>query len=130
MKQILGFVLAFAALRLPVQGQLAAAEKQHLFIHVALGTELHGPYSGRLLVFVATGTGAKEVDSSPFQASDAYVAAKEVENWTPGMDVDVDADDVVYRDRSQPPSQATINCRRFWMSGTRTPIRGADRAIC
>jgi len=85
-------LLAFVSLH----AQTAPAEKQHLFIHVAIAPDLPGPYSGRLLVFVTAGKGAKEVDAIPFASSPTYVAAKEVENWKPGTLVDVDADDVVY----------------------------------
>ena len=85
-------LLAFASLH----AQTAPPEKQHLFIHVAIAPDLPGPYSGRLLVFVTAGKGAKEVDASPFANSPTYVAAREVENWKPGTVIDVDADDVVY----------------------------------
>ena len=69
---------------------------QHLFIHVKLGPEFHNPVSGRLLVFVAPGTGHKEVDTNPFSPSEVSVAAKEVPSLKPGGTVDVDADDVVF----------------------------------
>ena len=88
MRSFFLLALAFASL----QAQTAP----HLFIHVGLSSELPGPYSGRLLVFVAAGKGAKEVDASPFMGSSSYVAAKEVVNWKPGTVIDVDADDVVY----------------------------------
>ncbi len=76
--------------------QMAASEKRHLFIHIQLSPEFHDPFSGRLLVFIGMGTGAKEVDSSPFAPTEVYVAAKEVTTWAPGAIVDVDADDVVF----------------------------------
>jgi S-formylglutathione hydrolase FrmB len=79
-----------------LSAQTAPAEKQHLFIHVALAANLPGPYSGRLLVFIAPGKGAKEVEANPFKATPTFIAAKEVENWKPGAVVDVDADDTVY----------------------------------
>jgi S-formylglutathione hydrolase FrmB len=92
MRHFAVLLLAFASLH----AQTAPPEKQHLFIHVALAPDLPGPYSGRLLVFVTAGKGAKEVDASPFASTPTYVAAKEVENWKPGAIVDVDADDTVY----------------------------------
>jgi hypothetical protein len=73
-----------------------AVEKPHLFIHIGLPPEFHSPASGRLLVFIAPGGGAKEVDVSPFAVTRVYVAAKEVPAWTPGTIVDVDADDLVF----------------------------------
>lgn len=87
-------VLLYAAALLP--GQMPVSEKPHLFIHVALGPEVHTPVSGRLLVFVAPGTGATEVETNLFQSNGAYAAAREVDNWTPGTIVDIDADDLVY----------------------------------
>ncbi len=57
------FLLALAL------ASLQAQTAPHLFIHVGLSSELPGPYSGRLLVFVAAGKGAKEVDASPFMGS-------------------------------------------------------------
>ena len=96
MRRIYGLLVASLALCSIVQAQMAAKGRQHLFVHVTLGPELHRSFSGRLLLFVSAGTGAKEVDTNPFQASDSYVAAKEVEDWMPGTVVDVDADDLVY----------------------------------
>ena len=92
MRHFIGLLFASALLC----AQTAPSEKQHLFIHVALAPDLHGPLSGRLLVFIAPGKGAKEVDANPFMSTPTYVAAKEVGNWTPGTVADVDADDTVY----------------------------------
>jgi S-formylglutathione hydrolase FrmB len=86
-------LLLYASLLLRAQ---MAAEKPHLFIHVALPAEARSAASGRLLVFIGPGTGAKEVDTSPFSPTQVYVAAKEVQAWLPGTTVDVDADDVVF----------------------------------
>ena len=96
MRRIWVLLYALAALCSLTPAQMAVTDKPHLFLHVALAPELHGSFSGRLLVFIAPGTGAKEVDSSPFQATGAYATAREVENWTPGTVVDVDADDLAY----------------------------------
>jgi len=92
MRRILVFLCAVALLN----GQFAVNENQHFFVHVTLGSKLPGPYSGRLLVFIAPGAGAKEVDNDEFRPSRVYVAAKEVANWTPGSAVDIDMDDVVF----------------------------------
>jgi S-formylglutathione hydrolase FrmB len=89
----LAALLLFASLWMPAQ---MAPEKPHLFIHVALPQQVHSPASGRLLVFIGPGTGAKEVDTSPFAPTQVYVAAKEVQTWLPGAVVDVDADDLVF----------------------------------
>jgi len=86
-------LLLYASLLLRAQ---MAAEKPHLFIHVALPPDLHSPVSGRLLVFIGPGTGATAVDTSPFSPTRVYVAAKDVQTWLPGTIVDVDADDLVF----------------------------------
>jgi hypothetical protein len=52
--------------------------------------------SGRVLVFLKVGTGAKEVDLNEFHPGAVYVAAKEVSQLKPGESVDVDTDDIVY----------------------------------
>jgi hypothetical protein len=96
MRRVFTLLFAVVMLHRTVAAQMGATEKRHLFIHVTLAPELHGPFSGRLLVFVAQGSGAKEVDASPFQAAGGYAAAKEVHDWAPGTVVDLDADDLVY----------------------------------
>lgn len=63
---------------------------------MALSPDLPGPYAGRLLVFIALGKNAKEVDAQTFTGSTTYIAAKEIVNWKPGVTIDVDADDLVY----------------------------------
>jgi enterochelin esterase-like enzyme len=87
------FLLLYSALWLHAQ---TAVVQPHLFIHVALPSDVHNPVSGRLLVFVSPGTGAKEIDTSPFAPTKVYVAAKEVAAWSPGAIIDVDADDLVF----------------------------------
>jgi hypothetical protein len=73
-----------------------AQQPQHLFFRVTLGPEITAPASGRLLIFVAPGTNAKEVDTNPFQPSEVYVAAKEVPWLKPGDSIDIDTDDLAF----------------------------------
>jgi enterochelin esterase-like enzyme len=73
-----------------------AQQPQHLFFRVTLGPEITVPASGRLLVFVAPGTSAKEVDTNPFQPSGVYIAAKEVPWLKPGEAIDIDTDDLAF----------------------------------
>ncbi len=73
-----------------------AQQPQHLFFRVTPGPEITAPTSGRLLIFLAPGTGAKEVDTNPFQPSQVYIAAKEVPYLKPGEAVDIDTDDVAF----------------------------------
>jgi pimeloyl-ACP methyl ester carboxylesterase len=89
-------LVACACVSAMLLGAQPALAKKHLFIRLGLGSEVHAPVSGRLLVFVAPGSGAKEVDASPFAPSEVYVAAKEVRGWSAGTTVDLDADDLAY----------------------------------
>src|SRR5579875_238664 len=73
-----------------------AQQPQHLFFCVTAGPEVHAPVSGRLLIFLKAGSGAKSVSISEFDPTSTYVAAKEVHDLKPGASVDVDTDDVVY----------------------------------
>ncbi|MFT4111533.1 alpha/beta hydrolase [Silvibacterium sp.] len=74
-----------------------AAAGPHTFFSVTLGKEASAaPVSGRLLIFLTEGEGAKEVDDDPFAPKPVYVAAKEVADLKPGAQVEVDTDDVVY----------------------------------
>jgi hypothetical protein len=73
-----------------------AQQPQHLFFRVTLGPQIAAPASGRLLIFVAPGTGAKEVDMNQFEPSQVYVTAKEVPYLKPGEAIDVDTDDLAF----------------------------------
>src|SRR5215469_10133509 len=73
-----------------------AQQPQHLFFQVTLGPEIASPASGRLLIFLEQGSGAKEVDTNPFQPSQVYVATKEVPYIKPGEAVDIDTDDIAF----------------------------------
>ena len=86
------FSLSAMACSLAALGQ----QPQHLFFRVTAGHEISAPVSGRVLIFLKAGTGAKEVDENPFAPTSVYVAAKEVSDLAPGSSVDVDTDDVVF----------------------------------
>jgi hypothetical protein len=73
-----------------------AQQPQHLFFQVTAGPEITAPVSGRLLIFLSAGKGAKEVDLNEFHPTATYVAAKEVSYLKPGGSVDVDMDDIVF----------------------------------
>jgi hypothetical protein len=74
----------------------AAQQPQHLFFRVTIGPKFTTPVSGRMLIFLTAGTGAKQVDENPFAPTAVYVAAKEVSDLTAGKSVDVDTDDVAF----------------------------------
>src|SRR5579862_5406376 len=71
-------------------------QPQHLFFRVTVGPKFTTPVSGRILIFLTAGTGAKQVDENPFAPTSVYVAAKEVSDLAAGASVDVDTDDVVF----------------------------------
>src|SRR5580698_11268337 len=73
-----------------------AQQSQHLFFRVTVGLKITTPVSGRVLLFLTAGTGAKQVDENPFQPTAVYVAAKDVSDLTAGSSVDVDTDDVAF----------------------------------
>src|SRR5450631_2231713 len=93
----LGSVLAAATMFLTTALCVAqqTASPKHLFFHVLLSPKFTRPVSGRLLLFVAQGEGAKEIDMNEMSPGSVYIAAREVRYWTPGTIMDVDADGLV-----------------------------------
>jgi Putative esterase len=75
---------------------IAAQQPEHLFFRVTLSQQFTAPVSGRMLIFVEAGAGAKEIDENPFRPTDVYIAAKEVPTLAPGASVDVDTDDIAF----------------------------------
>ncbi len=73
-----------------------AGQPQHLFFRVTLSPRLPGPVSGRVLIFLEPGSGAKSIDQNPFHPAAVYVAAKEVSGLKSGDSVDVDTDALAY----------------------------------
>lgn len=73
-----------------------AQQPQHLFFRVTIGPQFTKPVSGRMLIFLTAGTGAKKVDENPFAPSAVYVAAKDVSDLSAGSSVDVDTDDIAF----------------------------------
>lgn len=68
----------------------------HLFFHIIAGPVVRQPVSGRLLIFLAKGSGAKQVSVDELDPDATWVAAREVHDLAPGGAVDVDADDISY----------------------------------
>ena len=90
-KSVLSFVVVL--LLIPA---VFAQQPQYLFFRVKLGPQFTAPVSGRLLIFLKSGTGAKEVDANPFQPSDVSIAAKELYYWKPGTAVEIDTDELAF----------------------------------
>lgn len=85
-----------AALLWSLSGYGRSDAPKHLFAHVRISDKFAHPVSGRLLIFVERGSGAKQVDLNEFAPNAASVAAKDVVEIKPGDVVDVDLDDVVF----------------------------------
>jgi Putative esterase len=73
-----------------------AQEPRHLFFRVTAGPGITAPVSGRLLIFLSAGSGAKAVDLNEFHPGAVSIAAKEISRLAPGGSVDVDTDDLCY----------------------------------
>jgi Putative esterase len=71
-------------------------DTRHLFFRVTLGPQFSTPVSGRLLLFLETGNGAKEIDENPFRPTGVYVAAKELAGFNPGSSVEIDTDELAF----------------------------------
>src|SRR3569833_107818 len=71
-------------------------QAKHLFFRVTIGPQFTAPVSGRLLILLAEGKGAKAVDENPFAPTAVHVAAKEVADLSAGESVDIDTDDVAF----------------------------------
>lgn len=76
----------------------AAAQQppQHLFFRVTAGPAVHAPISGRLLIFLAKETGAKQISINEFDPNATWVAAREVHDLAPGTEIDIDTDRIAY----------------------------------
>jgi S-formylglutathione hydrolase FrmB len=57
---------------------------------------VRAPVSGRLLIFMAKGSGAKQVSVNEFHPDATWVAAREVHELAPGAAIEVDTDAIAY----------------------------------
>jgi hypothetical protein len=92
-----------------------AEQPKHLFFRVTIGPQFTMPVSGRLLIFLTPGSGAKDVDENPFAPAAVYVAAKEIADLPAGASVDVDTDDLVFRSLSRHSNRASTRRRQCSM---------------
>jgi hypothetical protein len=76
--------------------QKAREPAHHLFFRILAGPAIHAPVSGRLLLFIAQGSGAKHVAINEFRPDATWVAAREVHDLAPGATVDIDTDGTAY----------------------------------
>ena len=76
--------------------QVSPPISPHLFFRIVAGPAVHDPVSGRLLIFLAKGSGAKEISVDELNPEATWIAAREVHDLAPGAAVDVDTDDIAY----------------------------------
>src|SRR5579883_2709546 len=99
----------------------------HVFFRVEIGRSVPGPVSGRLLIFVKPGSGDRQIDTDPFHPGAAWVAAREVQNASPGSSIEVEAGDTAYpKPFSSMPAgdyeaQAVLDVRHTYNYGGRAP---------
>jgi len=90
-------VFSFLIASAPFYAQ--TAPRPHVYFRVQAAQSIGAPVSGRLLIFLKSGSGDKEVSVSEFNgpgASEAFVCAREVRDLAPGASVEVDADELSF----------------------------------
>jgi len=90
-----------AALTVVVASLAACAQVPHRvaqrpYFRIVAGSAVHDPVSGRLLIFIAKGHGARQVSIDEFHPDATWVAAREVHDLAPGAAIDVDTDGMAY----------------------------------
>jgi enterochelin esterase-like enzyme len=70
----------------------APSHTRHVHFVVEAPSTLAKPISGRLLIFLKTGAGSKEVDMDVMSPASVWVGAREVQGLGAGSSVDVDPD--------------------------------------
>lgn len=78
---------------------LAAAQTTatpHLFFRITLGSGIGHVESGRVLIFLQPGSGAKQVQANEMHPSATSIAAEEVTDLHPGESIDIDVDQIAF----------------------------------
>src|SRR6185437_6101508 len=103
-RHLTAILLSFGLLAGVAQARVQNAT-EHGFFHIRLGAASAQPTSGRLLLFATDAKTAEEaamaeskdkssvvedVDFNPRRAIETSVAAREVDHWMPGQEVDID----------------------------------------
>lgn len=94
-------LLAFLALSATLSLNLASAQPSgaspsHVFFRVKAAQDVGAPLSGRLLIFLKSGAGNKEVSISEFHLADTWVCAREIHDLVPGGSIELDADELAF----------------------------------
>jgi S-formylglutathione hydrolase FrmB len=96
MRATLATALTVVFASLSAYAQLPHRVYHPLFFRIVAGSAVHGSVSGRLLVFVAKGSGAKQVSINEFRPDATWVAAREVHDLAPGATVEINTDRIAY----------------------------------
>src|SRR6266436_1915799 len=81
---------ALLSVALPTLAQ--TPQPRHVHFTVQAPPSITAPISGRLLIFLKSGSGDKTVDSNPLTPTATWVGAREVQSLGAGGSVDVDPD--------------------------------------
>ena len=65
---------------------------RHVYFTVQAPSTITTPISGRLLIFLKSGTGDKEVDVNQLNPASTWVGAREVQSLSAGASIDIDPD--------------------------------------
>lgn len=88
--------LAIATGGWPKSQAAESAPARHVFFRVQLTSSAPAPASGRLLIFLKTGSGDKEINVDEFHPEATWVAGQEITDVEPGRSVEVDADESAF----------------------------------
>ena len=92
--------IAAAGILLLSTNSFAAAQTDtssvHTFFRVEVSPSLAAPVSGRLLIFLKSGSGDKEIDNDEMHPTGTWICAREVHDLKPGEVVEVDADRIAF----------------------------------
>ncbi|HTX74694.1 MAG TPA: alpha/beta hydrolase-fold protein [Terracidiphilus sp.] len=91
---------AIAALALFLAAPMGVAQQEapaaHTFFRVGAAAALQTPISGRLLIFLKSGTGDTTIDNDEMHPTGTWICAHEVRDLKPGDTVEVDADEAAF----------------------------------
>lgn len=90
MRSIPAVVLFLAA------AAIVPAQQVHTFFRVQAAPALEQPVSGRVLIFLKSGTGDAAIDNDEMHPTSTWICAREVHGLKPADTVEVDCDDTAF----------------------------------
>ena len=76
-----------------------AQQPQHLFFRITLGPQFTAPVSGRALIFLTAGSGAKAIDENPFRPHRRLHRCQRSHLTEFRCSVEIDTDDIAFPGR-------------------------------